>query len=182
MNGLTGTRRLARPVRLALAHRLGTDIDGAWWPHTGSVARELPELIGALHRPLGEIVDINVNWSVTEGAVDLSSLVTGARWQAGVQRRCHRLMVVTGRQSCAKLLVIPHMTPVALGVMVMRCAAARPISDAERDTEVFKTADSVLRAAQDESALWNSRVHDLDAIESAVVSVSDGAKPLPEPH
>jgi hypothetical protein len=180
VNGLTGARRLARPVRLALAQHVGADIDGAWWPHTGSVARELPELIEALHRPLGEIVDICVNWSVTEGAVDLSSVVTGARWQAGVQRRCHRLMVVTGRQSCVKLLVIPHMTPQALGVMVMRCAAARPFSDAERDTEVFKTADSVLRAAQDESALWNSRIHDLDAVESvesAVAHVSDGAKP-----
>jgi hypothetical protein len=42
MNGMTGSRRLARPVRLALATRLGRDIDGAWWPHTGSVAQELP--------------------------------------------------------------------------------------------------------------------------------------------
>jgi hypothetical protein len=182
VNGLTGARRLARPVRLALAQRVGADIDGAWWPHTGSVARELPELIEALHRPLGEIVDICVNWSVTEGAVDLSSVVTGARWQAGVQRRCHRLMVVTGRRACAKLLVVPHMTPQALGVMVMRCAAARPFSDAERETEVFKTAESVLRAAQDESALWNSRIHDLDAVETAAAGVSDGAKPLPGPH
>ena len=58
MNGLTGTRRCARPVRIALARVLGGDIDGAWWPHSGSVASELPELIEALHRPLGEIIDI----------------------------------------------------------------------------------------------------------------------------
>jgi hypothetical protein len=179
VNGLNGTRRLARPVRLALAQRLGADIDGAWWPHTGSVARELPELIGVLHRQLGEVIDICVNWSDTEAAVDLSSIVTGARWQAGVQRRRHRLMVVLGRQASAKLLVIPHMTPQPLGVMVMRCAAAKPLSAAERDTQLFQTADTVLRAAQDESALWSTtRVHDLDAVGSVVASVSEDAAPL----
>jgi Family of unknown function (DUF5994) len=68
---MTGTRRLARPVRLALAERLGADIDGAWWPHTASVAHELPGLIEALHGPLGEIVDISINWSATEGPLEL---------------------------------------------------------------------------------------------------------------
>ena len=176
MNGLTGTRRLASPVRLALAQQLGGDIDGAWWPHTGSVARELPELIEVLHRPLGEIVDIGINWSATEAAVDLSSIVTGARWKRGEQRRRYRLMVVAGRHACAKLLVVPHMTSQALGSMVMRCAAARPISDSERVTELFETAARAVRAAQEESALWTSRIHDLDTIESTVGQrVSDGA-------
>jgi hypothetical protein len=46
-----GARRLVRPVRIALAFELGGDLDGAWWPHTASIARELPGLIGALHRP-----------------------------------------------------------------------------------------------------------------------------------
>ena len=59
MNGLTGTRRSARPVRLALAQQLGAEIDGAWWPYTASVAGELPGLIEALRPPLGEIVDIS---------------------------------------------------------------------------------------------------------------------------
>ena len=61
---------MARPVRLVLASQLGSDIDGAWWPHTASVASELPELIGVLHASLGEIVDIGINWSPTEGPVD----------------------------------------------------------------------------------------------------------------
>ena len=52
------------PVRLTLCPvRWAPDIDGAWWPHTGSVARELPELIESLHPALGEVVDININWS-----------------------------------------------------------------------------------------------------------------------
>jgi Family of unknown function (DUF5994) len=174
VNGLTGTRRLARPVRLALARQLGADIDGAWWPHTGLVAHELPELIEALHPPLGEVVDICINWSAAEAAVDLSSLVNGARWQRGERRRRFRLMMVAGRQVSAKLLVVPHMTPQALGIMVMRCAAARSIPDSDRETDVFKIADSAVRAAQDESAFWTSRTHGVSVIES-VVEIPPGA-------
>jgi len=48
VNGSAGARRCARPVRITLARVLGGDIDGAWWPHSASVAGELPELIGAL--------------------------------------------------------------------------------------------------------------------------------------
>ncbi|MFG1930834.1 DUF5994 family protein [Mycobacterium sp. NPDC048908] len=89
------------------------------------MARELPDLIEILHRPLGEIVDICINWSVTEAAVDFSSIVTGARWKQGDQRRRHRLTVVAGGQGCANLLVIEHMTPHALATTVMRYAAGR---------------------------------------------------------
>ena len=166
MNGLTGARRLARPVRLALARELGADIDGAWWPHTGLVASELPELIEVLHRPLGEIVDICINWSATEAAVDLSSVATGARWQPSDRRRRHRLMAVSGRTACAKLLVVPHLTSRELGAMVMRCAAARPIAASEHNTVEYETAEIVLQAAREESASWALRVHDLDTAES----------------
>ncbi|GAC1396033.1 MAG: DUF5994 family protein [Mycobacterium sp.] len=164
MNGLTGARRLARPVRLALAQELGADIDGAWWPHTGLVAGELPELIEVLHRRLGEIVDICINWSATEAAVDLSSVVTGALWQRGEQRRCHRLMAVSGRTARAKLFVVPHLTSQGLGAMVMRCAAARPVESSERSSAEYETAEIIVQAARDESASWSLRSHDLDAV------------------
>jgi len=62
----------------------------------------------------------------------------------------------------------------------MRCAAARSIPDSGRETDVFKIADSAVRAAQDESALWTSRSHGVSVIESVVAqSVSDdkGADP-----
>lgn len=156
MNGLTGARRCASPVRIALATLLGGDIDGAWWPHTGSVAAELPGLIDALHKPLGEIIDISVNWSATEGPPDLNSMryaMSMPGWHGGRQR----LMVVGGRRACAKLLVVPHMTTPALGLMVLRRAAAMPIPDGQQNTQVFLTADSVVRAAQVESAFWATR-------------------------
>ncbi|MGW4096491.1 MULTISPECIES: DUF5994 family protein [unclassified Mycobacterium] len=160
MNGLNGTRRLASPVRLALARQLGADIDGAWWPHTASVAAELPELVGALHRSIGEVVDIRINWSAAEGQLDLNTIVTGNRWAQGMTLSRPRLMLVTGRSECVKLLVVPCKTSAALGALVMRCAAAMSVEETVRRTPLFETADCVLRAAQTESASWLGRIQD----------------------
>jgi len=153
VNGLTSARRCASPVRIALATDLGGDIDGAWWPHTGSVAAELPGLIEALHKTLGEIVDMSINWSATEGPPDLNSM-RYATSMPGFRGRRQRLMVVSGRRGCAKLLVVPHMTTPALGLMLLRRAAAMHIPDGQQNSQVFLTADSVVRAAQVESASW----------------------------
>jgi hypothetical protein len=154
---MTGTRRCARPVRLSLAMELGADIDGAWWPYTASLAQELPQLIEALHAPLGEIVDIGINWSVTDGPLELYEVAAIARSMRHARRGRQRVMVVCGRRASARLLVVPHMTSQELGAMVMRCAAARRISDSERDTALFEIASCVMRAAQSESASWNDQ-------------------------
>lgn len=151
---------MARPVRLVLARHLGAEIDGAWWPHTASVAAELPELIGVLHAPLGEIVDICINWSPTEGPVDLDSIVSGARSIDRPGPRRPRLMVVKGRGACANLLVVPAMTSPNLGAMVMRSAAGLPTSHADRDTQLWETAHNVMSVAKAESAMWAERMRD----------------------
>lgn len=155
MNGLARSRRASRPVRVTLAGELGREIDGGWWPHTASVATELPELVGALHRPLGEIVDIRINWSVTEGQLDLESLVTGARlMRPGDVSRRPRLMVVVGRIASAKLLVVPSMTSRALGLMMLRTAAGLLPSEDSSDSRLLETARVVMRLAKAESAKW----------------------------
>jgi hypothetical protein len=154
VNGLTGARRSARPVRISLCTYLGGDIDGAWWPHTCSVAAELPDLVGALHQRLGEIADIGINWSAGDGAPDLNAVHYGATRVPGWRDRPQRLMVVTGSHAHARLLVVPYMTSAALGVMVLRCAARKPVTAAQRGTKLFETADYVVRSAQVESASW----------------------------
>jgi hypothetical protein len=164
VNGLSGTRRVARPVRLLLARQLGADIDGAWWPHSASVASELPELIGVLHAPLGEIVDIGINWSPTEGPVDLESIVTGARVIDRPGPRRPRLMMVEGRTACAKLLVVPYMTSQNLGATVMRCAAGLSASLEERDSKLWDLAHSLMGIAKAESAVWSGRLGAEDAV------------------
>ena len=158
MNRAACARRLASPVRLTLAIELGEGLDGAWWPHTASVARELPELIGALSARLGEIFDISINWSSLEGCPDLDA-VKRASMANPVRVTSHqRLMMITGSQYSANLLVVPCRTSSALAVMVLRQAATLDIVHAERDTEAFRIADDIVRAARAESALCAQRL------------------------
>lgn len=108
-------------------------------------------------RPLGEIVDIGINWSPTEGPVDLESIVTGARVIDRPGPRRPRLMMVEGRTACAKLLVVPYMTSQNLGATVMRCAAGLSASLEERDSKLWDLAHSLMGIAKAESAVWSGR-------------------------
>ena len=152
MNSVVPGRRLASPVRLALAVELGGDLDGAWWPHTASVASELPELTEALFTRLGRIVDIGINWSSLAGSPDLDSLYRTRAADPGRMISPQRLMTFTGSKASAKLLVVPSRTSTTLAVMVLRHAADLPVGHAERDTQAFRTADDIVRAARAESA------------------------------
>jgi Family of unknown function (DUF5994) len=147
-------RRLASPTRLTLASALGDDLNGAWWPHTASIARELPELIDALRESLGQVVDIAVNWSAFEGALDLDSLTRrGIDATPGWKERHQRVMTVTGNHARANLLVVPARTTTALAVMVLRQAAGLPILDRHVDTPAYRAAGDIVRAARAECAL-----------------------------
>ena len=135
--------RLASPVRVTLATGLGHDIDGAWWPRTGRISRELPQLVSVLVARLGPIVDINVNWSVLQSQPDLNLHC----WR-GIHQH---VMAVTGRDAKANLLIVPHRTATALAVLVLRQAAGLPIYAAHRDSRAFQTADSIVRLARGET-------------------------------
>ena len=146
-------RRVSSPTRLTLASVLGDDLDGAWWPHTASVARELPELTDALCERLGRIIDIVVNWSALDGALDLDSLSRrGISAIPGWKARHQRVMTVTGSHGRANLLVVPCRTTTALAVMVLRRAAAFPILPSHLDTPAYRAADDIVRAARTECA------------------------------
>ncbi|MEO9017177.1 MAG: DUF5994 family protein [Mycobacterium sp.] len=155
---MTGTRRSARPIRIALAARPGTDIDGAWWPQTASMVGELPGLIEALKQSLGEITNISINWSITDGSPDLDSMTTASMSRPGWRDRSQRLMIVTGRLARAKLLVVPHLTTAGLGLMLLRRAAQIPIPLAQQEDPAFGTAEFIVRAARTQSASWASRM------------------------
>jgi Family of unknown function (DUF5994) len=141
-------RRANQQIRLTLATELGDPIDGGWWPTTSSIARELPGLINVLEKPLGHVVDISVNWSSLSGLANLDSL----NWRGnsvvsiGCTRR-QRVMTLTGSRATARLLVVPWRTSTALAVMLLRQAARLPIQAIHRDTDAFRVADGIVRAA-----------------------------------
>jgi hypothetical protein len=139
------SRRTASPVRLTLCDQLGRRVDGAWWPHSNRLARELPELVGALHGRLGEVVDISVNWSLSENLPDLNS----RHWQ----NKHQHLMAITGRDASANLLVIPSLTPGSLAGLLLRIAAGLPLTAAHQDTPLFRTAAEIIDAARGNGGL-----------------------------
>jgi uncharacterized protein DUF5994 len=145
-------RRQAKPTRVTLAFQLGVDtVDGAWWPHSVSVARELTDLIAAIDDRLGQIVDIAVNWSAIDGVLDLDSLTRrGVGVIPGWKPRNQRVMTITGDKARANLLVIPCATSPGLATMVMRRAASLPILHRHLDTDAYRVADEIVRAAQAE--------------------------------
>jgi hypothetical protein len=153
-----GAGRPASGVRLTLASRLGNKIDGAWWPRTGLISRELPELVSVLAVRLGQVIDINVNWSSLQRQPDLNW-----DWWQGIHPH---VMTVGGRDARAKLLIVPHRTGVALAVMVLRRAAGLPVYPAHRDSRAFQTAECIVRVARGERIfeLRPSRRADVAAI------------------
>jgi hypothetical protein len=134
-----GSRRNANPIRLSVAHELGRDIDGAWWPRADRITNELPDLVAVLTPLLGDIEAINVNWQPLQRPPDFN-------WPGWEHKRQH-VMTLSGRLCSANLLIIGYTTHSALALMVMRCAADLPIDAADRDKNAFLTAGSILRAA-----------------------------------
>jgi len=154
--GRPSSRRVASPVRVALAGVLGGDIDGAWWPRTAAMARELPDLVEALHPALGEVLGIDINWSAYSPTPVLSTMSPDMAAKIGRNTPHHRLMVLAGRSAVISLLVVPSMTAPPLAMMVLRRAAERRIDDSEKASKEFQAADRVMRSAQAESASWTS--------------------------
>ena len=136
-------RRPAIRLRLTMASELGRDIDGAWWLRTARTARELPELITTLKGRLGEIVDINVNWSL-DGPPRMTFY--------GGECKRQPVMTITGAVAGISLLVVPCTTSAALAVMILRHAARLPIEPFHGDTEAFKTAEGIVTAARAQRA------------------------------
>jgi hypothetical protein len=148
-----GRRDFASPARVSLADSFDDEINGAWWPYSSSIARELPDLIEALHGTLGEIVDIGVSWSAIDGVPDLDAHTRrGASTLPGMTTRAQRVLTMTGTTAQAKLLVVPSGTSPALATMVLRHAAALPIKLAHQQTAACVAAGNIVDAARVECA------------------------------
>lgn len=150
------SRRTASPVRVSLAEALGGNIDGAWWLRSASAARELPDLIQALRPTLGDIADIDVNWSAKSAAPVLSTMPVEMATKIHGANARHHLMWLTGTTANATLLLVPAATAGPLALMVMRYAARLPISEVDQRKPEFAAAQRVIRAAKAESIRWSA--------------------------
>lgn len=150
------SRRTASPVRVSLSADRGGDIDGAWWPRTSAMARELPDLMEAVFPTLGEIIDISINWSANSPTPVLSTMSPDIAAKIGGRAPHHRLMFLTGASALTKLLIIPTMTAPALALMVLRQAAHRDFPELDSGSKEFEAADRVMCAARAESASWQA--------------------------
>ena len=142
-------RNSRNPIRFTLTTALGSGLDGAWWPYTASIARELGDLTEAACDALGKIADITVNWSPLQGVADLDSLRRPGvpAVHAGESRRL-RLMTITGSRAEARVLVVPSGTSMPLAIMLLRQAADLPVFYAHQHTAAFHTAGEIVRAAR----------------------------------
>ena len=144
---------MSGPIRLTLATELGSHLDGAWWPYTASMARELPRLVEVLTGRLGDVVDMSVSWSPLEGVPNLDPRPIGRNVPLPGERiRQQRVITITGLRATANLLVVPSRTTRSLAVMVLRKAAGLPIDHRHADSSLSRNADDILQKAKAECA------------------------------
>ena len=144
MTYMQAGRRPAVPVRLSVAHELGRDIDGAWWPRADRITNELPGVVAALTPLLGGISSINVNWPPLQRPPDFN-------WHGWEHKRQH-VMTLNGVEAQVNLLIVPYATYSALALMVLRCAAGLRVAPADREKPGFLTAFSILQDAREQRA------------------------------
>lgn len=149
MNSEPQGRHSSSPVRFTLGSNRASGLDGAWWPYSVSIARELSGLTAALQDPLGDVIDIGVNWSPLQGVPDLDLFHRrGLPTMPGPATAPLRVITITGNRARANLLVVPCGTSIGLAVMLLRQAADLPVMYAHQHTPAHEAAGVIVRAAR----------------------------------
>ncbi|MGP3923909.1 DUF5994 family protein [Streptomyces sp. 8N616] len=122
----TGERVSSPPARLSLAPDDAGPalLDGAWWPYSRDLARELPAMIDVLDRRWGRITRIAVNptlWPVIPRKVPVAGHVVHVGWFAAAQDP-HKLLLLSSTAGRWDLLVIPPVTGEAAAARLMAAA------------------------------------------------------------
>jgi Family of unknown function (DUF5994) len=139
---------MSSPVRFTIGSSL-SGLDGAWWPYSPSIARELSGLTTVLREPLGEVIDIGVNWTPLQGVPDLDLFHRrGVATMPGLAPAQLRVITVSGKRAQANLLVVPCRTSIGLAVMLLREAAELPVMREHQQTPAHEAACAIVRAAR----------------------------------
>ncbi|MEV0262460.1 DUF5994 family protein [Streptomyces sp. NPDC050617] len=104
-------------------------LDGAWWPHSRDLARELPSLTDLLDPLWGRIARVTVNptyWPVIPRKVPVNGHVVKVGWFRAEQDP-HQLLLLSARVGRWDLLIIPPETGAAAAARLM-AAACDPLT------------------------------------------------------
>jgi hypothetical protein len=101
-------------------------LDGAWWPRSRDLSRELPALTDALDARWGRITHVTVNptyWPVIPHKVPVTGHTVRVGWFAAEQDQ-NKVMLFSYNVGRWDLLVIPPETGAAAAARLMSAAAA----------------------------------------------------------
>jgi hypothetical protein len=120
-------RPASPPVRLSLAPAGSPRglLDGAWWPRSRDLLRELPALIDLLDVRWGRITRVTVNpahWPVIPRKVPLAKHTVHIGWFAAEQDP-HKLILLSYTLGRWDLLVIPPETDETAAARLMSAAS-----------------------------------------------------------
>ncbi|MFB4282297.1 DUF5994 family protein [Nonomuraea sp. MTCD27] len=114
-----------QPARVFLEPTLTRDgtLDGAWWPYSTDLHRELPALIRLLQDRLGPILRVRLDVAAWD-EVPLHLFVDGRFLRiSGLPATPNTIRMIRGNQDGFLLLVIPPDTAVPVATAAMRSAA-----------------------------------------------------------
>ncbi|MDX3077486.1 DUF5994 family protein [Streptomyces sp. MI02-7b] len=160
------------PPRLALKPAAAARglLDGAWWPRSRDLARELPALIDTLDRRWARVTRVAVNpalWPVIPRRVSASGHVVHVGWFR--EQDPNKLLLLSYTTGRLDLLVIPPECDLAAATRLM-AAAADPrrgltASGLMADDELLRTAGTDRRG----EAVWESEGGTPSAADMAAV-------------
>ena len=115
------------PARVALAPPNAARglLDGAWWPRSRDLSRELPALTDTMERHWGRIIRVTVNpqfWPVIPRKVPVGGHVMKVGWFTAEQDP-HKLVLICETVGRMDLLVVPPETGEAAAARLMSAAA-----------------------------------------------------------
>ncbi|MFE0680010.1 DUF5994 family protein [Streptomyces sp. NPDC058961] len=123
-------------------------LDGAWWPRSRDLLRELPALIDALAPRWGRITRVAVNpqhWPVVPRRIPVPGHVVKAGWFKDEQDP-HKLLLLSYTAGRWDFLVIPPETGPAAAARLM--AAATDSTGPQLTATALMTAEAAVGAAE----------------------------------
>ncbi|MGK5728643.1 DUF5994 family protein [Streptomyces sp. URMC 124] len=133
------------PARLSLTPgKARGRLDGAWWPRSRDLSRELPALAERLDHSWGRVTRVTVNpafWPVIPRKVPVTGHTVHVGWFAKEQDP-HKLLVFSSTADRLDLLIIPPETdPAAAARLVSAATTPGSLLTASRLMEDERAAD-----------------------------------------